>query len=187
MAPPPRAATLPKGRSGGGRVGASHMPSATVSGSPSASLMPSAVTAELVAPCNRRHGEPFPLPGVDPAQLPVHVTAQQVQRSINAINHLASSYDNSSYSLSSQQQLLTPTAVQSLSVQNIVDAISDAGPCPADMTEASAVRDILAAKSLYGGEPGNLARYDVDKLKVTKSKLRPQPLHIFCPNMLKHF
>ena len=51
--------------------------------------------------------------------------------------------------------------------------IAEAGPCPDGYLGKDALQDLMRCHNLYEGEPGNLACYDPDKLKILRSGLKP--------------
>ena len=119
------------------------------------------------------HAYPFPLgPGV------LHEKPTRVWKAAHALNQLAGFQFKECYSQPSHRP---PTAVQALVIKRLEAAFEEAGPCPEGATPFSALQDLMRSHNLYEGEPGNLASYDPDKLKILKSSGRPKPLSELLP------
>ena len=96
-------------------------------------------------------------------------------KAAHALNQLAGFQFKECYSQPSHRP---PTAVQALVIKRLEAAFEEAGPCPEGATPFSALQDLMRSHNLYEGdlyegEPGNLASYDPDKLKILKSSGRP--------------
>ena len=74
-----------------------------------------------------------------------------------------------------------PTAVQEKLLEHVRSAFEEAGPIPEGMSADSALRDLMSSINLYDGEPGHLASYDPEKLKILGSRIQPRPLHELLP------
>ena len=129
--------------------------------------------------CRRRHGDPFPLPA------PCHQVQGQACDTrqgwiVDALNHLVSHAEfNAPRPQRRHAQDLT--SVQEVSRAHVQQCLDEAGPQPPGMTPDTAFKDMMATKSLYSDVPSNLADYDPEKLKVLKSRFKPQPLGKFLP------
>ena len=122
----------------------------------------------------RQHGDPFPLQH-NPRDTQVD---SPVSGAVDALNRLASGKLDA---WQKQQTQKVPTAVQSNIFEHVRSCVARAGPCPAGMTPAKCLGDLLKSKSLYGETPNNLAEYDPEKLKVLQSQMQPKDLLSFLP------
>ena len=81
-------------------------------------------------------------------------------------------------------------AVESV-LKDIRRRVKMCGPCPPDLCESGALRELLSTKSQYMLEPANIAQYDPQRLKVLKGVSRPKDIARFLPpgpaGMLRHF
>eukprot|EP00439_Symbiodinium_sp_Y106_P037111 s1103_g4.t1 len=121
----------------------------------------------------RYHGFPFPLgPGVLEGQ-PTRVRQAGLELNRRAGYKFESPIP--------QHAHRAPTAVQLQVLSRLHAAVDRTGPCPDGSTPSSALQDLMSTHNLYEGEPGNLARYDPDKLKILRSRVRPRPLSEMLP------
>ena len=67
----------------------------------------------------------------------------------------------------------------------VMSAVAAAGSPPKGVTPGSAPADMMASKTVCNAEPANLAPFSVEKLKLRKSRIRPQPLLHFLPELAK--
>ena len=135
--------------------------------------------------CRRRHGDPFPLPALprDDKTLLGLSEPRRANWVISSLNQLVA-HPEFRHSQHSRQQA-PPTAVQTVALDHILQCLAEAGPPPLGLSPEKAFGELMASKSLYNGVPNNLAAYDPEKLKVLKSKFRPQPLQRILPPHVK--
>ena len=140
-------------------------------------------------PNNRRHGEPFPLPiPADESDWWSGLSFGQrsrVQRSLQALNHLAASEQNSfvscySYAVKprpdSSPPALRPTATQLKVLDSVRRRIVAHADVSVSESAGQVLEGFLRSSHHYGMEPNNLAEYNADHLKVLKRDTRPKEL-----------
>ena len=121
----------------------------------------------------RSHGIPVP---VGPGALVKQPT--RVIRTVNALNRLAGyKFENPT----PQHARRPPTAVQLSLLGRVGHLIEEAGLCPEGLSPDVALRELMSSLNLYEGEPGNLAQYDPEKLKILRSRVQPRPLSELLP------
>ena len=121
----------------------------------------------------RSHGFPFPL---GPGQY--HDLPTRAQSTMRSLCRLAG-YKFESPRM--QHSHRPRTAVQEHVSSRVLESIAEAGDRPEDMSGFSALQDMMRSNNLYEGEPGNLACYDPEKLKILRSSMRPRPLKQLLP------
>ena len=67
----------------------------------------------------------------------------------------------------------------------VMSAVAAAGPPAEGMTPESALADVMASRTVCNAEPANLAPFSLEKLKVCKNRIRPQPWLQFLPEHAK--
>ena len=121
----------------------------------------------------RSHGFPFPVGAGALAHQP-----KRVVRTVNALNRLAG-YKFETPTL--QHAHRPPTAVQTSLLTRVGHLLEEAGPCPEGLSPDAALRELMSSHNFYEGEPGNLAQYDPDKLKILRSRVQPRSLSELLP------
>ena len=123
----------------------------------------------------RRHGAPLPIESERVLHEP-----SRVFETVKALNKLG----GHQFMNSQQQPHRPPTAVQSMTLQRIGEAVDTAGPCPEDLDGPSSLRELMRSHNQYG-DPNNLATFEMSKLKILRSKLQPKSLdQLLPPNIL---
>ena len=124
----------------------------------------------------------------EPPRAALSSEPQRVDCCIRSLNRLAAP---SRFAMHERPQP-PATVVQSDVHDRVMSAVAAAGP-PAEgpvrlrMTPESALADMMASKTVYNAEPANLALFSLEKLKVCKRRIRPQPLLQFLPEHAKFY
>ena len=136
----------------------------------------------------RVHGDPLPLRpdwvenSLEMAKVTFPRRGAWTARALNSLAlHVPNSFSNFERKLLGQH----PSATQSEFCNRITECFSEAGPRPAGMDGAEALRSMGGDKCLYSEEPKNLANYDYSKVKVLKSTLHPRQLSELLPPHVK--
>ena len=138
-----------------------------------------------------RHGEPFPLPlqrvhGRNAAAPELLREAwavpprmrRRVDGVVSGLNQLACSQVNSvrGQVRAEMPKSLRPTGLQASIVASLAHRVQQYGDPDWDLTARKAFESLVASKDLYSQCPQNLAKFDLDRLKVSAGGIVPVDL-----------
>ena len=129
---------------------------------------------------DRRHGDPFPLPGPPLEAGPVTPEQRRQRRRVvlaaKSVNHFAAATINARRAMgfdAPPQPDLRPTAVQRHMLTDMQRHIGAYGLQLEDMNEEGALAEVLSSRDLYPQDPKHIADYNFDKLKVVRRAFQP--------------
>lgn len=123
----------------------------------------------------RKHGSPFPFQA--PAGEP-----KRVVDAINSLNQLAGfKFDPSRM----QQPCRPPTKVQMDMLSHVRDSVDACGRRPQELDGKSSLLGLARNFAPYDGMPSNLADFDIEKIKILQSQLKPKKLCDLLPTSLQ--
>eukprot|EP00435_Cladocopium_sp_Y103_P066043 s1362_g28.t1 len=124
-----------------------------------------------------KHGAPF-LVDVRNACGPKLVTG-----AFQALNDLA----GFKFDKMSQQPCRPPTKVQQQMIEHVQQLVQDSGGPPEGLTGQTSLAHLARSISSYDETPSNLADYDISKIKILRSQVRPKNLVDLLPTSVKPF
>lgn len=134
----------------------------------------------------RSHGDPFPLSSrwlVPEVEKRGMCFPQRGAWTATALNNLA--LHGSSLNFDDKLHGLPPSVTQQSVVEHVLESFDDAGAPPSQLDGETALRELGVGNSLYTEEPVNLATFDMAKLKVLHSQLKPRRLEDMLPTYAK--
>jgi hypothetical protein len=134
----------------------------------------------------RSHGDPFPLSSrwlVPEVEKRGMCFPQRGAWTATALNNLA--LHGSSLNFDDKLHGLPPSVTQQSVVEHVLESFDDAGAPPSQLDGETALRELGVGNSLYTEEPVNLATFDMAKLKVLHSQLKPRRLEDMLPTYVK--
>lgn len=132
--------------------------------------------------CDRKHGEPFPLPRLcaqrNVGEPSVQGLRERVDLSIEALNAFASVPVQPN---SAKHGLAPITSVQEVAMEDIWRRVSQHGEAPSDLNREKALRDLLARTNLYAQEASTVVPMDLSRIRILQRELRLQPAEDLLP------
>ena len=136
---------------------------------------------------HRKHGDPFPLPLLREevvGRLPFDGPLRQLDVAAKTLNDLAAVPFHETKPCPDQQ----PTLVQKWIMGDLWRRIQEYGPSPDDLSEETALGELVATRDLYSQEAGTrVADFDIEKIKVLKRSLEPTCTQQLGPEEVQHF
>lgn len=136
---------------------------------------------------HRKHGDPFPLPLLRDevvGRLPIDGPLRQMDVAAKTLNDLAAVPFHETKPCPDRN----PTTVQEWIMGDLWRRIREYGPSPDDLSEETALRELVATRDLYSQEAGTrVADFDIDRIKVLKRSLEPTCTQQLGPEEVRHF